>query len=65
MQDIIQQVVDQQIEDANIKQTSAPDSVPFWQPERGKNESFGDYRDRRRSANEVAKNLVKRGVSVS
>jgi hypothetical protein len=41
---------------------AAPDSVPFFQPERGKNETFADYKDRRRACNEYTKNLVKRGT---
>lgn len=41
---------------------ATPDSVPFFQPERGKNESQEDYRDRRRACNEYTKNLVKRGT---
>lgn len=45
-----------------VSTEQAPDSVPFYQPERGTNETFADYKDRRRSANEVAKNMHKRGT---
>jgi hypothetical protein len=43
-------------------ETPAPDAVPFWQPERGKNETREDYKARRAAGNQYAKNYIKRGT---
>jgi hypothetical protein len=51
---------EQQVTTETVQQ--APDAVPFWQPERGANETREDYKVRRAAGNQYAKNYIKRGT---
>jgi hypothetical protein len=56
-----QQEIENQVVEAVLNHEVKSDLVPFWQPERDEKETYADYKDRRRSCNEYAKNLIKRG----